>query len=197
MAFRPHVAASSLLWVACATFRPGPPKECPRPPNYSQPASLDRLRALLGRYRVTTVNIARDRHHPDVISGELTLTQPDTLLPYYWETTRGLERGPAPQLIGVLTWQRPMRGYTQDSVIVGYNPRSDTSDASLRSGRFTTRWDPKTIDYDVFAVDYNGFTGWWSGPHVLRPQYDPTPSKEERKKMVPDSRGYFCAKRIA
>jgi hypothetical protein len=193
MAFRSRVAASSLLFVACATFRPGPPKECPLPPNYLQPAPLDRLRALPGRYRIITVNIARDRHHPDVISGELNLTQPDTLLRYYWDTPRGLELGPAPQLIGLLTWQRPMRGYTQDSVIVGWNDNG----ASLRSGRFSTRWDPKFIYYSVFAVESTGFTGWWDGPRTLRVSYDPGPTKEERKKMVPDPRGYFCAIRIA
>ena len=189
MAFRSRVAASSLLLVACATFRAGPPKDCPLPPNYLQPASLERLRALAGRYHIIAVNIARDRHHPDVITGDLDLTQPDTLRTYYWETARGLERGPAPKLIGVLTWQRPMRGYAQDSVIVDYN----TSNASLRSGHCTTCWDPKFIHYNVFAVESNGFTGWWDGPRMLHAQYDPVPTKEERKKVVPDPRGYFCA----
>lgn len=192
MAFGYRVVASSLLLAACATFRPGPPKECPLPPNHVQPASLDRLRALPGHYSIITVNISRDRHHPDVITGELTLTEPDTLHPYYRDTPRGVERGRAPQLIGLVTWQRPMRGYVQDSVIMGWNDNG----ASLRSGRFSTRWEPKLIHYDVFAIESNGFTGWWDGPRTLKVSYDPGPTKEERKKMVPDPRGYFCAIRM-
>jgi hypothetical protein len=193
MTFRSLVVAFSLIFMECATFRAGAPKECPIPPSHRQPPALDRLRALPGRYRIVTVNIARDRHHPNVIAGELTLTEPDTLLPYYWDTGRGLERGPPPQLIGLLTWQRPMRGYAEDSVMVVYDGKA----ASLRSGRFTTRGDPKSIGYDVFAVESNGFTGWWAVSRTLPMRFDPVPSKEERKKIVPDPRGYFCAIRIA
>lgn len=197
MAFPSRVAIWSVLFVGCATFRPGPPKQCPLPPNRRLAASVDRLRALPGDYRIIMVDISRDRHHPDVNTGELTLTEPDTSKPYYWETARGLQRGPAPQLIGVLAWHKPMRGYAQDSVIVAYDPSQASTTASLRSGRCLTCWDPKSIGFDVFAVESNAFTGWWAVRSTLPMQYDPTPSKEERKKMVPDPRGYFCAVRKA
>jgi hypothetical protein len=195
MAVRAHVAGCAVvLVVGCVPFRSGRPRECPLPPNYIHMSPGDTVLAHGGVYRIITLNVARDRHHPDVISGQLRLTRPDTTQPFYWETDHGLERRPAPQLVGILVWDRAMRGYAKDSVIAGFGTNNGWS---LRSGHCTTCWDPKFLHYNVFAVQSTGFTGWWYGPRTLRVNYDPGPTKEERKKMVPDPRGYFCATRIA
>ena len=179
------------VMLGCVPFRSGPPRECPIPPNHIQPPPSDRPLTLEGVYRIITVDISRDRHHPKVISGKLTLTRPDTTRPYYWETARGLERGPAPALVGILVWDKPMRGYAQDSVIAAFAARS-----SLRSGHCLTCWDPHVIDYHIFDIKSTGFTGWWAIRRTAQINYDPGPTKEERRKMVPDPRGYFCAKRV-
>lgn len=193
MSVRRHVTLCAIvLMLGCVPFRSGPPRECPAPRTYIQPTPPDRRLASEGVYRIITVDISRDRHHPEVISGTLSLTRPDTTRPYYWETARGLERGPAPALVGTIVWGRPMRGYAQDSVIAS---PADAS-PSLRSGRCTTCWDPKRIGYITVDVQPTSFIGWWQVSRSTPVNYDPGPTKEERKKMVPDPRGYFCAKLV-
>jgi hypothetical protein len=133
-----------------------------------------------------TVNTARDRHHPEVITGDLVLERADTLRAYYGETSRGRERAGPPALLGTVTWRGLMLGSARDSAIVWFG-----ADESVLATGPCTMCLAKRISYDIFTVQANGFAGWWNDPRIRYVE-----SEDRKTKREPNPGGYFCATRV-